>query len=183
MASEVTAYYENRPYVVLVVLKGAFVTSSDLFAYLQEAYSKGSYVNCVLPEFVRLKSYSDENTTGKVQAIGLDCLDLKGKEVLVVEDIVDTGVTMRFLLGALKEKEVKDVKLFSLLLKEGKVSFEFNVDFVGFVIPNKFVVGYGLDYNEYFRDLKHICILNSDGKKKFKQVQNAEGNEVKSPTL
>jgi len=167
IASEIANFYQERPYVVIVVLKGAFVVAKDLFNALQDIYVKGSYLNGVLFEYIRLKSYADENSTGKVEAVGLDMLDLADKEVLIVEDIVDTGVTMKYLLENVYKKNPKSVKIFSLLLKESRLKFEFPIDFIGFVIPDKFVVGYGLDYNEYFRDLKHICILNQEGKQKF----------------
>ena len=168
VALDIANHYKDEPFILGVILKGAFVTFSDLFRSLQEIYSKGSHSNCIYPEFIRLKSYADEDSTGNVTATGLEDLNITDKNILIIEDIVDTGVTMRFFLEQVKKKNPKSVKLFSLLLKDGKTNFEFPIDFVGFLIPNKFVVGYGLDFNEYFRDLKSLCILNKEGKDFFK---------------
>ena len=168
LALDIANHYKEEPFIILVILKGAFVTFSDLFRSLQDIYSKGSHSNWIHAEFIRLKSYVDEESTGNVTATGLEYLNITDKNILIVEDIVDTGVSMRFFLEHLKKKNPKSVKIFSLLLKEGKTNFEFPVDFVGFLIPNKFVVGYGLDFNEHFRDLKSLCILNKEGKEFFK---------------
>ncbi|GCC37570.1 hypothetical protein chiPu_0016074 [Chiloscyllium punctatum] len=88
--------------------------------------------------------------------------------VLIVEDIVETGRTMRKLLALLEKYKPQMVKVASLLLKRTPRSSGYRPDFVGFEIPDKFVVGYALDYNEYFRDLNHICVISERGRQKYK---------------
>ncbi|EPQ11815.1 Hypoxanthine-guanine phosphoribosyltransferase [Myotis brandtii] len=88
--------------------------------------------------------------------------------VLIVEDIIDTGKTMQTLLSLVKQHNPKMVKVASLLVKRTPRSVGYRPDFVGFEIPDKFVVGYALDYNEYFRDLNHVCVISETGKAKYK---------------
>ena len=94
---------------------------------------------------------------------------LKGKNVLIVEDIIDTGKTMKRLLANLAKYEPKSVTVACLLRKRTPLSDGFQPDYVGFEIPNKYLVGYALDYNEYFRDLSHICVINNAGIDKYKK--------------
>eukprot|EP00397_Hematodinium_sp_SG-2012_P061656 GEMP01082031.1.p2 GENE.GEMP01082031.1~~GEMP01082031.1.p2 ORF type:complete len:115 (+),score=27.49 GEMP01082031.1:285-629(+) len=94
---------------------------------------------------------------------------LKGKNVLIVEDIIDTGNTLNQFCAHLKQFEPKCVKVASLLVKRTPLNqFKGNVDFSGFSIPDDFVVGYCLDYNEHFRDLDHVCVMNESGIVKYK---------------
>uniref|UniRef100_A0A8C6R9I9 Hypoxanthine-guanine phosphoribosyltransferase n=1 Tax=Nannospalax galili TaxID=1026970 RepID=A0A8C6R9I9_NANGA len=106
-------------------------------------------------DFIRLKSYYDLST-------------LTGQNVLTVEDIIDTGKTMQTLLFLVKQYNPKVVKITSLLVKRTSQSVGYRPDFVGFEIPDKFVVGYALDYNEYFGDLNHVCVISETGKSKYK---------------
>ena len=99
---------------------------------------------------------------------GDDLSTLTGKNVLIVEDIIDTGKTMQALLSLVKRHNPKMVKVASLLVKRTPRSVSYRPDFVGFEIPDKFVVGYALDYNEHFRDLNHVCVISETGKAKYK---------------
>lgn len=96
-----------------------------------------------------------------------DLAILKGKNVLIVEDIIDTGRTMQRLLATLAKYEPKSVTVACLLRKRTPLSDNYAPHYVGFEIPDKFVVGYALDYNEYFRDLAHICAISEYGKQKY----------------
>ena len=87
---------------------------------------------------------------------------------MIVENIIDTGKTMQTLLSLVKQHNPKMVKAASLLVKRTPRSAGYRPDFVGFEIPDKFVVGYALDYNEYFRDLNHVCVISETGKAKYK---------------
>merc|ERR1712098_374366 len=109
-------------------------------------------------------------STGEINIIGLDRLDsLAGKNVLIVEDIIDTGRTMTKLLNTLAKFCPKSVKTACLLRKRTPLSSGYIPDYVGFEIPDKSVVGYALDYNEYFRDLMHICEISQQGIQKYKK--------------
>ncbi|XP_048652530.1 hypoxanthine-guanine phosphoribosyltransferase isoform X2 [Marmota marmota marmota] len=104
----------------------------------------------------RSPSVVNDQSTGDIKVIGGDDLStLTGKNVLIVEDIIDTGKTMQTLLSLVKQYNPKMVKVASLLVKRTSRSVGYRPDFVGFEIPDKFVVGYALDYNEYFRDLNY----------------------------
>merc|ERR1711862_375129 len=114
-------------------------------------------------QYVRLKSYKNMESTGELQVISDDLKILEGKHVLIVEDIIDTGNTLKKFCQHLESFSPKTIKIASLLEKRTPKSIGFLGDFVGFSIPDEFIVGYCLDYNEHFRDLNHICVLNSKG--------------------
>jgi hypoxanthine phosphoribosyltransferase len=119
-------------------------------------------------DFIRLKSYNNTNSTGEVEVIGGDDLNkLKDKNVLIVEDIIDTGRTMVKLLELLDSYGPKKIKVCSLLIKRTDNSNGYLPDYAGFSIPEKFVVGYALDLNEHFRDLEHICVIKKDSINKY----------------
>lgn len=119
-------------------------------------------------DFIRVKSYVDTESTGEVNIIdGGNREELKGKDVLLVEDIVDTGTTMKALIPIIEGYGAASVRVTSLLEKRTPHSCGYVGDYVGFSIPNSFVVGYCLDYNEVYRDLGHICVLADSGIKKY----------------
>ncbi|XP_065186425.1 hypoxanthine-guanine phosphoribosyltransferase-like [Sycon ciliatum] len=154
------------PLVCLCVLKGGYQFFSDLVEFITKCnrvHNSSSIQMSV--DFIRLKSYENTESSGNVRIVGSDDLSsLAGKNVLIVEDIVDTGRTMRKLLSCLEPYKPKNVKVASLLVKRTPLSTGYRPDYIGFEVPDKFVVGYALDYNEYFRDLHHICVINELGK-------------------
>jgi len=154
------------------MMKGGYKLFNCLNGYLERIYESGVYYNSVKCEFLRLSSFSGVQSEGEVEVIGLDVLDLKNKEILVVDIICEIGIATGILLEKLASKEPKSVKIFALLIKEMRTKFEFTVDWIGFQIPNRFVVGYGLDYNENFRDINHIVTLNDTGLDKFKKKKS-----------
>lgn len=168
LAHEIVEYYQDRPFTILVVLKGAVTAFSDLVRCLTKVYEESEYENNLFYEFVQLKSYENTGSTGNVEVTIDKDIDLHNKEILIVEDIVDTGHSMRTLLRFLETKGPKSVRMFSYVLKEGRTDFEFPIEYVGFLIPNKFVIGYGMDFNQYFRDIPHLCTITKKGIEKFK---------------
>ncbi|MBT5615896.1 MAG: hypothetical protein HOJ77_06525, partial [Flavobacteriales bacterium] len=111
--------------------------------------------------FVKLSSYSGTQTTGEVsELIGLN-QDLKGRNVIILEDIIDTGITLEKIISLLEREEVSDIKVATLLFKPEAYTKEIPIDFIGKSIPNDFVVGYGLDYDEIGRNLPHIFKLKN----------------------
>ncbi|XP_027464184.1 hypoxanthine-guanine phosphoribosyltransferase isoform X2 [Callorhinus ursinus] len=160
LARDVMKEMGGHHIVALCVLKGGYKFFADLLDYIKalNRNSDGSIPMTV--DFIRLKSYCNDQSTGDIKVIGGDDLStLTGKNVLIVEDIIDTGKTMQTLLSLVKEHNPKMVKVASLLVKRTSRSVGYKPDFVGFEIPDKFVVGYALDYNEYFRDLNHPLLL------------------------
>lgn len=107
-------------------------------------------------EFIKIKSYSGTQSTGKIQQlIGLNH-SIEGRQIIVVEDIIDTGLTLDFLMNELKKQNPASIKICTLMLKPSALKVDIKPDFVGFEVENHFLVGYGLDYNGYGRNLKHI---------------------------
>lgn len=135
----------------LVVLNGSFMFAADLL--------KEVTIPCEI-SFIKLASYHGTSSTGVVtEMIGLT-EEIKGRTVVVVEDIVDTGVTIEKLYGLLTKKEVKQIKIASFLLKPDAYKKDIKIDYVGMSIPNDFVVGYGLDYDGLGRNMKAIFVLD-----------------------
>ncbi|XP_053510696.1 phosphoribosyltransferase domain-containing protein 1 isoform X2 [Artibeus jamaicensis] len=133
--------------MVLCVLKGGYKFCADLVEHLKNISRNSDRFISMKVDFIRLKSY---------------------KNVLIVEDVVGTGRTMKALLSSIEKYKPNMVKVASLLVKRTPRSGGFRPDYAGFEIPNLFVVGYALDYNEYFRDLNHICVINEKGKEKYR---------------
>lgn len=158
----------EAPLVALCVLKGGYQFFTDLLDFIKTYNSTAEHSFQMQVDFIRLKSYVDDRSSGEIQVIGGDSLEtLRGKSVLVVEDIIDTGATMTKLLRLLKQSEPASVRVASLLVKRTPRSVGYKPDYCGFEIPDEFVVGYALDYNEYFRDLNHVCVINEAGKKRY----------------
>jgi len=116
-------------------------------------------------DFIRVKSYAGTETTGEVsiESLGVDLSEMKGRHIMLCEDIIDTGSTMLKLIPYLQSFEPASVKVATLLTKRTPKSKGFVADYIGFSIPDHFVVGYCLDYNEVFRDMAHICVMAPAG--------------------
>lgn len=145
--------------MLLCVLKGA----SSFYLHLLEALQdvrQGFYT-----EFIRLSSYEGSETTGKVKiGGGLNYNDLTGKDVIIIEDIIDTGTTLYNLLPLIKaEAKPKSLEVCSLLVKRLSTPTKLDAKYIGFSIPPQFVIGFGLDYNELYRDLKDIWVISQQG--------------------
>ncbi|MBI1226190.1 MAG: hypoxanthine phosphoribosyltransferase [Bacteroidetes bacterium] len=150
LSSQIRQQYEGKQPLFIVVLNGAFVFAADLI--------RACDIACEVT-FVRLASYEGTASTGKVATVlGLD-FDVKNRHLIVVEDIVDSGRTLYHFMGELKKKEPASISLVALLLKPDALQFSVKIDYLGFEIPNKFVVGYGLDYNGLCRNLPSIYQL------------------------
>lgn len=157
------------PLVVCCVLKGGHQYFADLVDEIKKLRRiNGTSVQLSL-EFIRVKSYMNDTSSGgvKISLTDAELQEFKGKNLLIVEDIIDTGATMVKLLDRLALVEPKSVRVTSLLIKKTPRSNGYIPDYVGFAIPDAFVVGYALDYNEYFRDLDHICVISDKGKSKY----------------
>ncbi|WP_455496781.1 hypoxanthine phosphoribosyltransferase [Coprobacter sp.] len=151
VASRINSELAGENPLFICVLNGAFVFAADL---LREITIESEIT------FMRMKSYSGTQSTGVVKIIhGLD-EDIKGRTVVVVEDIVDTGFTMQRIINQLKEREPKQVKIATLLFKPQALKCDIHVDYAALEIPNDFIVGYGLDYDEQGRNLKDIYVIS-----------------------
>jgi len=145
-------YKEKRP-LFIAVLNGSFMFAADLFKYLA--------IDAEI-SFIKLASYKGMKSSGNViTAIGLE-MDLYGREVVIVEDIVDTGKTLHQFLPKLNHQQPKSLKIAALLHKPEATQYQLKIDYLGFSIPNKFVVGYGLDFDGLGRNYKDIYQLAAD---------------------
>ncbi len=136
--------------VFVVVLKGAFMFGSEFAKH---------YTKPAIFDFIRVKSYRDTQSSGNVEVILDIHEDVKGKDVYVLEDIVDTGNTLEKIREMILSKNPASLKIVTLFFKPEAYKKNYPVDYKGFIIPNKFIVGYGLDYNELGRNLKHVYQL------------------------
>ena len=160
-------YPHDEPLVILCILKG----SSPFFHGLCQQLSLLSHPYMI--DFYRMKSYEGTESTGNVKVMQDLPRSIVGRHVIIVEDIVDTGNTLKALLPKITAKEPKSCEVCSMLVKrlngsddnDGEITkeFELNDDLLGYSIPDYFVIGYGLDFNEMYRDLRDIWVISEDG--------------------
>ncbi len=124
----------------------------------------------VFSEFIRCKSYVDSSSSGEVSITGMaQTRRLEGSNLLVVEDVIDTGRTMEALLSALRAHRPSRLRVSCLLRKRHPTGTGYLPDYLGFEVPDRFVVGHGFDYNDNFRDMLHVCVINKHGLARFRQ--------------
>lgn len=153
LARQLVRDLEGKNPLFLVVLNGAFMFAADLM--------KRVSIPCEV-SFVKLSSYSGTRTTSVVrELIGLDQVPT-GRTVVILEDIIDTGITMGVTTEKLKKMGAKDVRIATLLFKPGAFRMDYEIDYVGMKIPNDFIVGYGLDYDGYGRNYPEIYKIVED---------------------
>ena len=147
MAEEIDKTYNGESIVAICVLRGAIYFTVDLTKKMKTP---------IETDFIRISSYVGTETTGNI-IMGLDISEnIEGRDVLVIEDIIDTGHTLKYLREYLLTKKPKSLRIAVLADKKERREVEVPVDFVGFEIPNKFIVGYGFDYNNCYRNLPYI---------------------------
>jgi len=151
LAAEISQDYHDKYPLLIGVLKGSFIFMADLVRRLDFLLEV---------DFIGLSSYGgDTHTSGKVRVVQDLQSVIEGREVLVVEDIVDTGLTTTFLLDYLREKKPASLKVCALTDKPSQRLVPVSIDYLGLTAPNKFLVGYGLDLNQKFRNLPEICFI------------------------
>ena len=153
LAEQLTKDYQGKKPLFIAILNGSFMFAADIFKYLT--------IDAEI-SFIKLASYRGMKSTGNIiTAIGLDD-DLYGRDVIILEDIVDTGKTLNEFLPKLHHQQPQSLKILALLHKAEATRFPLTIDYIGFTIPDKFVVGYGLDYDGLGRNLKEIYQLSAD---------------------
>lgn len=154
MAADIRACYGTEPFLFLVVLKGAFMFAADLFRRIG---APGMRI-----DFIRLSSYRGTCSTGRVEIPVAELARFAGQNILIVEDIVDTGLTLDVFTAALRAAGARSIRICSFLEKNTVNNGRVKIDFLGFQVPDKFVVGYGLDCDELHRDLPHVAVCKED---------------------
>ncbi len=148
MAKEISADYKDGEVVLICNLKGSFRFLADLVSYINIP---------TIMDFIAFKSYEGTKSSEKIRIVKDLKIDISNKRVLIVEDIIDTGLTLDYIVKYIEEfKKPKEIKVAVLLDKPSTRKIDVKVDYKGFEIPDIFVVGYGLDYKEYFRELNDI---------------------------
>ena len=151
VAEQLNERYEGRTPIFLGVLSGSFLFLADLVR-------KVNFENQLA--FVKISSYDGTESTGNVkQLLGVD-FDIEGRDIIIVEDIVETGHSMNYLLDYLGKKNPASVSICTLFFKPEKFLYEYNIDYTALSIGNEFIVGYGLDYNQLGRNLKDIYVID-----------------------
>jgi hypoxanthine phosphoribosyltransferase len=154
LGEEVSADYAGRDLLLIGVLKGAVFFMADLMRELT--------VPCEI-DFMAISSYGAETDSSGVVRILKDLdINIEGREVLVVEDIIDSGLTLSYLMRNLEAREPASLEICALLTKPERREIDVPVRYVGFEIPNRFVVGYGLDYAERYRNLPYVAVLDPE---------------------
>jgi hypoxanthine phosphoribosyltransferase len=152
LGAEVSADYQGRDLLLIGVLKGAVFFMADLMRHLT--------VPCEV-DFMAISSYGDATDSSGIVRILKDLdINIEGRDVLVVEDIIDSGLTLSYLIRNLESREPATLEVCALLTKPSRREIDVPVRYVGFEIPNKFVVGYGLDFAERYRNLPYVGVLS-----------------------
>lgn len=150
LAEKISEDLKGQDVLFFGVLNGVFLFAADIFRQIK--------LDCQV-SFIKLASYDGTSSTGKIKELIGWNEDITGKTVVVLEDIVDTGATLERVIGELKLRKAADIKICTLLFKPEAYTRDIPIDYIGFEIPNNFVVGYGLDYDGYGRNLKAIYKL------------------------
>ena len=151
LAGQISKDYADRELIIIGILKGAFIFMADLIREIS--------IPCRI-DFTRLASYGDgSDSSGKVVMTKDIETSIKGRDILIVEDILDTGLTLQYLVGWLRERNPHSLRICVLLDKRKRRKVSFEADYVGFTIDDGFVVGYGLDFNEKYRFSPDIYVI------------------------
>ncbi len=152
LGSQISSDYEDKPLIVIGILKGAFAFCADLARAIRLPLKM---------DFLIVSSYgAKDHSSGKVKIISDLTENIEGQHILIVEDIVDSGLTVSYLKKSLLVKSPQSIKVCTLLNKPDRRKTDVSIEYVGFTIPNHYVVGYGLDYQNKYRNLPYIAVLD-----------------------
>ena len=152
LGSEISAHYKDGPLYLIGILKGSFAFLADL--------SRAIKTPCRI-EFIGISSYgANKTTSGQVRLTRDLDVSIEGRDVLIVEDIVDSGITLNYLIRLLQQRQPRSIRVVAMLDKPERRQRPVEIAWTGFQIPDHFVVGYGLDYAEDYRNLPDVCVLD-----------------------
>ncbi|CAL8074548.1 unnamed protein product [Calicophoron daubneyi] len=172
MASDIIDSLERRgssAVTLICILKGGFKFASDLTEKMESvAFFRRKNISIYI-DFIVANTYVNDDVGHETHLrVCSDPEKFRHKDLIVVEDLIDTGTTMYKLVSYLKSLEPRSVEVASLLVKRRPDCNAYVPDYVGFEVPNRFIVGYAIDYNDQFRELPHVCVVNDEGKRRFK---------------
>jgi hypoxanthine phosphoribosyltransferase len=152
LGAKITADYDGKDLLMICLLKGAYTFFADLVRNIQLP---------VMVDFMMVSSYGDRSaSSGSISIIQDLSASIEGKDVLLVEDIIDSGLTLEYIYERLQARRPNSLKLCVLLDKAERRTHEVPMEYIGFTVPNKFIIGYGLDYQDKYRNLPYIAILD-----------------------
>ena len=153
LADQISVDFKGKTPIFVGILNGSYVFMADLLRELSIQ---------VEVDFVKIRSYDGDSSTGTIKFRKDISADIDNRDVIIVEDIIDSGFTINFLVNRLRESGPKSVTVATALYKKEVAKLDFEVEYVGFEIPPEFVVGYGLDYNERYRNLKDVMVMEPE---------------------
>ena len=153
LANKINEDYKGKNPIFIGILNGCYVFMADLLREIELD---------VEVDFVKIRSYEGDSSTGTIKFRKDISADINGRDIIIVEDIIDSGFTINFLVNRLRDSGPKSVAVATALFKNEVAKLDFDVDYVGFEIPPEFVVGYGLDYNEKYRHLKDVMVMEPE---------------------
>ena len=153
LANKINEDYKGKNPIFIGILNGCYVFMADLLREIELD---------VEVDFVKIRSYEGDSSTGTIKFRKDISADINGRDIIIVEDIIDSGFTINFLVNRLRNSGPKSVAVATALFKKEVAKLDFDVDYVGFEIPPEFVVGYGLDYNEKYRHLKDVMVMEPE---------------------
>lgn len=153
LGAQISADYAGRDLLLIAVLKGSVLFLADLMRHITVPHSI---------DFMATSSYEGTQSSGVVRILKDLDMSIEGRDVLIVEDIIDTGYTLDYLLRILRERNPNSLRVCTLLNKRERRRVDIPLDYIGFDIPNKFVIGYGLDFNEIYRNLPYVGVLRPE---------------------
>lgn len=150
LAAQINRDYGDEEYMLVCILRGSYIFAADLIREL---------TGNVKIDFISISSYSGTTTSGEVNLVKDLKEPVQGRNLLIVEDIIDTGLTLSYLKAMLAARQPKSVKIAAILDKPSRRTVDLKGDYIGFEIPDEFAIGYGLDYEEKYRNLPDVCVL------------------------
>jgi len=153
LANKINEDYKGKKPIFVGILNGCYVFMADLLREIDLD---------IEVDFVKIRSYEGDSSTGTIKFRKDISADIDGRDIIIVEDIIDSGFTINFLVNRLRNSGPKSVAVATILFKKEVAKLDFDVDYVGFEIPPEFVVGYGLDYDEKYRQLKDVMVMESE---------------------
>jgi len=153
LANKINEDYKGKKPIFVGILNGCYVFMADLLREIDLD---------IEVDFVKIRSYEGDSSTGTIKFRKDISADIDGRDIIIVEDIIDSGFTINFLVNRLRNSGPKSVAVATILFKKEIAKLDFNVDYVGFEIPPEFVVGYGLDYDEKYRQLKDVMVMEPE---------------------
>lgn len=178
LARQIVQENNHKDLVLLVIMKSSLMYSHYLIKYITEIKKNKDFGGKIYYEYISSNSYKNDKSSGEVKINTSEetFKKLEGKDIIIIEDVYDSGTSLNYLVNFINKFKPNSLKINVLFLKENKANLKFDnfdINYLGFILPNdSFIVGYGIDYNECFRDLNHLCEVSENGYELLKKELN-----------